>query len=110
MVHIYGQATLGDDCDIEGVRPVKQLRARRSRDRMLDAGQRLVVERAVDAERVADLARAAGCSVGAFYLRFRDKDAFFNALIAQYLSEGRAEISELFATHEDDQLIGAMAA
>ena len=110
MVHIYGQATLADDCGLDGVRPVKQLRARRSRDRMLDAGQRLVAERPFDALSVADIARAAGCSVGAFYLRFRDKDAFFNALIAQYLSEGRAETLALYATHEDDRLISALVA
>ena len=108
MVHIYGQATLADDCGLDGVRPVKQLRARRSRDRMLDAGQRLVAERPFDALSVADIARAAGCSVGAFYLRFRDKDAFFRALIAQYLAVGRAETEELFASHEDDRLISAL--
>jgi AcrR family transcriptional regulator len=108
MVHIHGQGTLADDCGLEGVRPVKQLRARRSRDRMLDAGQRLVAERPFDALSVADIVRAADCSVGAFYLRFRDKDAFFNALIAQYLALGRAETEELFASHEDDRLISAL--
>ena len=110
MVHILGQATLADDCGLDGVRPVKQLRARRSRDRLLDAGQKLVVGRPFDALSVADIARAAGCSVGAFYLRFRDKDAFFRALIAQYLAEGRAETLELFATYTDDRLIGMLVA
>lgn len=110
MVHILGQATLADDCGLDGVRPVKQQRSRRSRDRLLEAGQRLVAERPFDALSVADIARAAGCSVGAFYLRFRDKDAFFSALIAHYLAEVRAETLELFATHDDDRLIGALVA
>jgi AcrR family transcriptional regulator len=110
MVHILGQATLPDDCGVDGVRPVKQLRARRSRDRLLNAGQKLVAARPFDALAVADIARAADCSVGAFYQRFRDKDAFFRALIAQYLAEGRAETSELFATHTDDRLIGVLVA
>jgi AcrR family transcriptional regulator len=110
MVHIYGQATLVDDCGLDGVLPVKQLRARRSRDRMLHAGQKLVAKRPIDALLVADIARAANSSVGAFYLRFRDKDAFFRALIAQYLAEARAETLELFATIADDRLITELVA
>jgi AcrR family transcriptional regulator len=97
-----------DDCALDGVRPVKQLRGRRSRDRLLNAGQRLVAARPFDALSVADIARAAGCSVGAFYLRFRDKDAFFGALVAQYVADGRAETLELYATYADDRLIGAL--
>lgn len=31
---------------------------------------------------IADLARGAGCSVGAFYVRFKDKDAFLRVAIA----------------------------
>jgi AcrR family transcriptional regulator len=110
MVHIFGQASLPEDCGVDGVRPVKQLRARRSRDRLLDAGQKLVARRPFDQLSVADIARAANCSVGAFYLRFRDKDAFFRALIAQYLAESRAENSQLFVTHSDDRLVGALVA
>ena len=99
-----------DDCGLDGVRPVKQLRGRRSRDRLLNAGQELVAARPFDALSVAEIARAAGSSVGAFYLRFRDKDAFFRALIAQYLTEVRAETLELYATCADDRLIGALVA
>jgi AcrR family transcriptional regulator len=99
-----------DDYGLDGVRPVKQLRGQRSRDRLLDAGQRLVARRPFDALTVADIARAAGSSVGAFYLRFRDKDAFFRALIAQYVAEGRAETLELYASFADDRLIGALIA
>jgi AcrR family transcriptional regulator len=101
---------LADDSGLDGVRPVKQLRGRRSRDRLLNAGQRLVAARPFDALSVADIARAADCSVGAFYLRFRDKEAFFRALIAQYVEEGRAETLELYATYTDDRLIGALIA
>jgi AcrR family transcriptional regulator len=110
MVHIFGQAALADDCGLDGVRPVKQLRGRRSRDRLLHAGQKLVAKRPFDQLSVAGIARAADCSVGAFYLRFRDKDAFFRALIAQYVAEGRAETMELFATHADDRLISVLVA
>jgi AcrR family transcriptional regulator len=108
MVHISGQATLSDDIGFDGVRPVKQPRGRRTRDRLLSAGQKLICQRAIDALSVADIARAADCSVGAFYLRFSDKDAFFRALIAEYLAEGRAATLALFATYDDDRLISAI--
>src|SRR5215470_4996722 len=97
-----------DDCDLDGVRPVKQLRGRRSRDRLLNAGQRLVAARPFDALSVAEIARTAGSSVGAFYLRFRDKDAFFGALIAQYVADGRAETLDLYGTCADDRRISAL--
>ena len=71
MVHILGQVALGDDIGIAGVRPVKQPRGRRTRDRLLNAGQKLIRERAFETLSVADIARAAECSVGAFYLRFQ---------------------------------------
>ncbi len=57
---------------------------------------------------VAEIAAAAGCSVGAFYQRFRDKDAFFGALIAHYVGEARATTLALFANFDDDRLIGAL--
>lgn len=109
MVHISGQATLDSD-GVDGVLPVKQPRGRRTRDRLLAAGQRLVASRPIDVLSVADIARAAHCSVGAFYLRFRGKDAFFRALIAHYLDEARASTLALFATYDNDQLIGALVA
>jgi AcrR family transcriptional regulator len=106
MVHISGQAA--PDGDIDGVRPVKQQRGKRTRDRLLAAGQKLIRGRAFEALSVADIARAADCSVGAFYLRFSDKEAFFRALIAQYVAEGRAATLAAFATYDDDRLIAAL--
>lgn len=110
MVHISGQAqdATPDEPGFEGVHPVRQTRGRRTRDRLLNAGQKLIAKHSVDALSVADLARAANCSVGSFYLRFRDKDAFFRALIAQYLSEGRAATLALYTNHDRDGLIHAL--
>src|SRR5579872_7327847 len=109
MVHISGQEREPalDELGFEGVHPVRQRRGQRTRDRLLDAGQRLIARRSVDALSVADIARAANCSVGSFYLRFRDKDAFFRALIAQYLAEGRAATLALYTNHDGDRLIHA---
>jgi AcrR family transcriptional regulator len=110
MVHISGQGREDDlnELGFDGVHPVRQTRGRRTRDRLLNAGQKLIAKHSIDALAVADIARAANCSVGSFYLRFRDKDAFVRALIAQYLSEGRAATVALYETHDDDQLIHAL--
>ncbi len=110
MVHISGQAQDAalDEPGFEGVYPVRQTRGRRTRDRLLNAGQKLIARHSVDALSVADIARGANCSVGSFYLRFRDKDAFFRALIAQYLSEGRAATLALYTNHDHDGLIHAL--
>ncbi len=105
MIHIHGQAAAIANA---GERPVKQTRGRRTRDRLLHAGQRLVAKREFDSMSVAEIARAAGCSVGAFYLRFQDKDGFFRALVAHYVADARAATLELFDTYRDDRLINAL--
>lgn len=78
--------------EIEGALPAKQQRSRATRDRLLAAGFELVETRDFDALSVAEIAQAAGCSVGAFYVRFTDKDAFFRALVAERLARGRASL------------------
>jgi AcrR family transcriptional regulator len=108
MIHILRQERWTEDAAPEGVLPVKQRRGGRTRDRLLNAGQRLIATRDFDSMPVAEIAEAAGCSVGAFYQRFRDKDAFFGALIAQYVSEARATTLALFEKFNDDRLIGEL--
>ena len=78
--------------EIDGVLPAKQQRSRATRDRLLAAGFELVETRDFDALSVAEIATAAGCSVGAFYVRFTDKDAFFRALVAERLARARAAL------------------
>jgi AcrR family transcriptional regulator len=79
----------------EGVLPTKQQRSRDTRDRLLAAGYRLVEESDFDAMPVAAIAAQAGCSVGAFYFLFADKDSFLRALVAAMLEHGRAEVPAL---------------
>ena len=107
MVHISSQVKWADEPP-DGVLPAKQRRGERTRDRLLAAGQRLIARRDFDSMSVAEIAQAAGCSVGAFYQRFRDKDAFFGALIAQYAAEARATTIAVFASSGDESLIGAL--
>jgi AcrR family transcriptional regulator len=107
-IHILGQATSAAPSFADGVLPAKQRRGRDTRDRLIDAGVALTKSRDIDTITVAEIARAADCSVGAFYQRFRDKNAFFGVLIARYLAQVRAATLALFAEHDDDRLISLL--
>ena len=61
------------------VRPAKQARSRETRDRLLAVGRELLDRGGFEETHIADIVRDAGCSVGAFYQRFPDKEAFFTA-------------------------------
>lgn len=65
---------------MDGVLPASQARSRDARDRLLRAGEAVFAKIGYDSAHVSDITAAAGCSVGSFYRRFRDKEAFFKAL------------------------------
>jgi AcrR family transcriptional regulator len=67
--------------------PAKQARSRLTRDRLLAAGHHLLERGGFEAISIADIAGEAGCSVGAFYHRFTDKEAFFTVLIETFMAE-----------------------
>ena len=69
--------------------PVKQTRARKTRDKLLAAGFKLLRRKHFDELSVADIARAAGCAVGSFYLRFVDKDQYFLAIAEMRREQSR---------------------
>ncbi len=104
MIQITSQDPSGSDDQRTGALPAKQARSRRTRDQLMTAGFRLVEDRDFEAVSIADIARAAGCSVGAFYFRFADKDAFFRAMIAHRLTEARGAISTLLEGSGGDPL------
>jgi AcrR family transcriptional regulator len=101
MVHISGQVQWAEGQTPDGVLPVKQERGSRTRDKLLAAGQHLITQRDFDSMSVAEIAQAAGCSVGAFYQRFRDKEAFFGALVAHYVSEAQATTVAIYASEPE---------
>ena len=63
------------------IRPAKQARSRLTRDRLLAAGRKLLNQGAFEATSIGAIADVADCSVGAFYQRFADKEAFFAAVV-----------------------------
>jgi AcrR family transcriptional regulator len=82
---------------IDGVLPVNQARSRNARDRLLQAGEKVFAKLGYDGAHVSDIALAAGCSVGSFYRRFRDKEAFFKALHHRFVERNLDNAARFFA-------------
>ena len=86
--------------DIDGVLPANQARSRNARDRLLQAGERVFAKLGYDAAHVNDIAQAADCSVGSFYRRFRDKEAFFKALHQRFTERNLENSARFFSMPE----------
>lgn len=84
---------------------IKQQRSRRTYDALVETGLRMLKDRDIDTIPVAEIAKAAGYSVGAFYARFTNKEEFMRALAEHYSVQSIARVDELFATAPDDELI-----
>lgn len=86
-------------------RKIRQKRSRRTYNALIATGFKLLEKREFESITIAELAQAAGYSVGAFYSRFHSKDQFFEALIAHHLQERSRTREELLATAPTDDLI-----
>jgi AcrR family transcriptional regulator len=60
--------------------PARQARSTATYRRLLDAAETLLESQSFDAVSVAEIARRAGVTTGAFYARFADKEALLEAL------------------------------
>lgn len=89
-------------------RTISQERSRKTYEALVTSGFRLLEKREFESITIAELARAAGYSVGAFYARFESKDEFFEAMVAHHLRVRLRAHERLFATASRDDLIGAM--
>jgi AcrR family transcriptional regulator len=72
------------------VRPARQARSLETTERLLDSAEELIAEKGFRDVPVAEIARRAGFSVGAFYARFRDKEGMLRCLEERFLDEARA--------------------
>ncbi|WP_297723753.1 TetR/AcrR family transcriptional regulator [Limnohabitans sp. Rim8] len=61
--------------------PAKQQRSEQTHEKLLQAGLDLLKIGIIEDISIAQISARAGCSVGSFYLRFRNKEAFFEFLI-----------------------------
>ncbi|MBX3026160.1 TetR/AcrR family transcriptional regulator [bacterium] len=68
----------------------RQARSQEKLERFIAAAERLINERGFQATSVPEIAREAGCSVGLFYTRFRDKQELLRYLFEHYLGEAVA--------------------
>lgn len=99
------------DSPIQGVRAARQDRSRKSRDAFIESGIALLNEMRFRDLKVSDLACHSGRSVGSFYKRFEDKEAFFRALQAatvtrdSILIEQRLNLDRLQAMAPDAVLV-----
>lgn len=71
--------------------PVRQQRSEQNRERLLGAGRLLLQRGGFDDMSIAQLAAHAGCSVGVFYQRFRNKQAYFEFLLDASVQEVREQ-------------------
>jgi len=85
----------------------KQARSEETRKRILAAGYELLNRGAFASASIADIAREAGCSVGAIYRRFQDKEAFENELLKGALAEGKEAIDDIFQCASDVEALAA---
>jgi AcrR family transcriptional regulator len=85
--------------------PVKQTRAQKTRDRLLAAGFKLLRRKHFDELAVADIARAAGCAVGSFYLRFADKDQYFLAIAEMRRAQSRGQLERCYQDATLDDIV-----
>jgi AcrR family transcriptional regulator len=86
----------------------KQRRGQETHQRLVQSAFDLLEHTELEAITIAQITRAAGYSVGAFYARFRSKDEFFAALLAAHIAHRTATRNRLFATVPDDELVAAI--
>ena len=87
---------------------IRQKRGQKTYEALIATAFELLEKEEYETLTVDTLARAAGYSVGAFYARFRSKDEFFDALIAEYAEQRRRIRADIFANTDDDTLIDAL--
>ena len=64
-----------------------------ARERLLEAGTRLIAERGIEAVNTNVIARAAGVGVGTFYAQFEDKHALHRSAVVRALDGLQAALS-----------------
>lgn len=83
------------------LRPPRQLRSEETLAKMILAGRGLIQQHAnFDLVLISDVIRTAGTSTGAFYGRFKDKDAFIDSVLEAAFVEMEAEADK---TIRDDE-------
>ena len=83
----------------------KQRRSQITYNALIETGFRLLQHRDFDSISIAEIAKAAGYSVGAFYARFANKEDYFQALVARHNAERVEAIQRFFEETKDSELV-----
>src|SRR4051812_27414418 len=77
-------------------RPPQQSRSQETLDRILDAAEQVLAEKAFGEATLAEIMERAGVTVGAFYRRYPDKNALLRHLDERFFAEMALRGDELF--------------
>lgn len=86
-------------------RRIKQKRSLKTYESLIRTGFRMLEEHEFEAITIADLARRAGYSVGAFYARFQSKDEFFEAMLSHHFEDRARSREALLASTSNETLV-----
>ncbi|HVC13176.1 MAG TPA: TetR/AcrR family transcriptional regulator [Burkholderiales bacterium] len=115
LVRADSEAAGGDSTSpLRGVTPIRQARSEATFRALIRAGRKALDEKSFDEMTVEEIARSAGASVGAFYGRFANKEAFFSAIQELAVSDIEAQLAARLAEPEveaasDAQFLAAVA-
>ena len=79
------------------VQEPQQVRSQKTMNQILDAAAQILETKTFEELTIAEVVRQAGTSVGAFYGRFKDKDALLQALDERFFQVFEQEIKDLLA-------------
>ena len=84
---------------------IKQKRSQDTYDTLVKTAFQLLRNRELESISIAELTKAAGYSVGAFYARFQSKDEFMHALVDHHVKTRQATHDYLFSKYSGIDLI-----
>lgn len=84
-----------------GVVPVQQARSEATYQALINAGRTAMEEHRFGEMTIAGLARSAGASVGAFYGRFANRQAYFSAIQETVVAEEEARVNRFLTQLEE---------
>jgi AcrR family transcriptional regulator len=96
------------DGSVASGRKIRQKRSQKTYDALISTAFKMLEQREFDEISIAELAKRAGYSVGAFYARFRSKDELFDAMVERHIQERLDARAGMFESLPDDRLIGAL--
>jgi AcrR family transcriptional regulator len=101
------------DFAMVGINPAQQNRSRANFAALIRAGQDELNDKSLSEMRIEDVVQRAGTSVGAFYSRFTNKEAFFSAIqtitVKDVFRVLEIEISRIAEIEDEERMIKELA-